>query len=130
MATRLAWILEGVRTGVVTTPYPRRVDAEATAGVRSHPALVAERCQAAAGCDACARACLPAAITVTRKSSAKAVKMTLDTGRCIGCALCVAACPYDALVMSSGDEPATRAESALALDAQVAPVAGGPKSHQ
>lgn len=118
MATRLTWIIEGLRAGVVASHYPKRADSEATFGVRTRPTLMTERCQANAGCDKCVHACLPNAITiepVERAPEGGTARVTLDSGRCIGCALCVAACPYDALVMTTNGAPAARTERALRL---------------
>ncbi|MGH2501824.1 MAG: 4Fe-4S dicluster domain-containing protein [Ktedonobacterales bacterium] len=126
MATRLTWVIEGLRGGIVTTPYPRRPDPTALAGVRTRPALVVERCQAAEGCDRCVTACLPNALAIEQVGGPDAVNgsggamVTLDLGRCIGCGLCVAACPHSALRMVTGAESATHVADDLRRVAGVA----------
>src|SRR5690348_10038138 len=107
---RLGWVIEGLRTGVVTTRYPARPDASADT-LRIRPLLFAERCQAAAGCDACIHACLPQALALEQSEGRQA--LTLDLGRCIGCDLCATVCPEDAITMISDVELAVRAPEGL-----------------
>lgn len=123
MATRLTWVIEGLRGGVVTTRYPKQADPVAIAGVRTRPALAVERCQAADGCDRCVTACLPDALTLERAGDDKPATLTLDLGRCIGCALCVAACPAEALQMITEMESATRGADGLRRSARFGAVA-------
>lgn len=125
MATRLGWVIEGLRTGIVTTPYPKRYDLQATEGIRTRPLLRPERCAAASGCEACVRVCLPCALALESWSGVAAATVEtavpggatpvlwLDLGRCIGCGLCAATCPEDALVMSTDAELATHEQQAL-----------------
>ena len=124
MATRLIWVIEGLRGGIVTTRYPKRPDPVAIAGVRTRPSLSAERCQAAEGCDRCVTACLPDALAVERADGHETATVTLDLGRCIGCALCVAACPSEALRMVTDAESATRAADRLRRATSVSLSAG------
>jgi NADH dehydrogenase (ubiquinone) Fe-S protein 8 len=114
---RIGWVIEGFRTGIVTTRYPARPDPSA-ASLRVRPALFVERCQAAAGCDACVQVCLPNALALERPESTSSVSaarlsFTLDVGRCIGCGLCAESCPADALMMISDGELAARTPAAL-----------------
>lgn len=128
MATRLGWIVEGLRTGIVTTPYPKQHDPTATDGLRTRPLLRPERCIAASGCDACVQVCLPHALTLEPWSETPATSgpadsptspaaatqaLWLDLGRCIGCGLCAAVCPADALVMANDTELAAQEQHAL-----------------
>ncbi len=125
MATRLTWVIEGLRGGIVTTRYPKQPDPVAIAGVRTRPALIAERCQAAEGCDRCVTACLPEALTIERAGDSATATLTLDQGRCIGCSLCAAACPSEALGMVTDAESATRTMDHLRRAASVSASAGG-----
>lgn len=125
MATRLTWVIEGLRGGIVTTRYPKRPDPVAIAGVRTRPALSAERCGAAEGCDRCVTACLPDALAIERVGGHDTATVTLDLGRCIGCALCVAACPSEALRMVTDAESATRAAHRLCRATSVSLSADG-----
>jgi formate hydrogenlyase subunit 6/NADH:ubiquinone oxidoreductase subunit I len=125
MATRLGWVIEGLRTGIVTTKYPAHPDPNATAGVRVWPLVHANRCHADDGCDACVRACLPGALTLLPDSAeAQAcngvtpggqpnITLALDLGKCIGCGLCAQVCPHEAITMATDVELATRDADAL-----------------
>jgi formate hydrogenlyase subunit 6/NADH:ubiquinone oxidoreductase subunit I len=107
---RFGWVIEGLRTGVVTTKYPVRSDSSIDA-LRIRPLLFTERCQAAAGCDACIHACLPQALALEQSEGGLAI--TFDLGRCIGCGLCATTCPEDAITMTSDVELAVRAPEGL-----------------
>jgi formate hydrogenlyase subunit 6/NADH:ubiquinone oxidoreductase subunit I len=119
MATRLTWVIEGLRGGIVTTRYPKQADPVAVAGVRTRPALITERCQALAGCDRCVTACLPNALAIEQADGRETGTFTLDLGRCIGCALCVQECPSEALRMVTDAESATRAADGLRRSARI-----------
>jgi len=105
---QLAWLLRGLRTGVVTTRYPQRPDS-LPPGFRGQPLLDPARCWAATGCAACAEACLPGAIRLEEAPvDPSRLRFTLDYGSCIMCGLCVAACPNHAMVMTPEFELAVR----------------------
>jgi formate hydrogenlyase subunit 6/NADH:ubiquinone oxidoreductase subunit I len=96
---QLSWLIRGLRSGVVTTRYPRG-PIELPPGFHGMPALDVDRCQAASGCEACQRACLPQAITIeSLRESGTSKRFNLNYGRCIICGLCVSACPNQAMSM-------------------------------
>jgi hydrogenase-4 component H len=96
----LAWIWQGLRTGIVTTRYPRG-PAIMPSPYRGRPVLDPDRCDPTS-CRACADVCLPRAITVEHGV------LRLDIGRCITCNYCVERCPTGALTMRNDVELAVR----------------------
>jgi Ni,Fe-hydrogenase III small subunit/ferredoxin len=83
----MAWVLRGLRNGVVTTGYPKREDSyfdgwRGVAELREGEQAL-DRASAAAVVDLC-----PAGAIGFAHGS-----LTLDQGRCIGCARCVDAFP-------------------------------------
>ena len=104
---QLAWLIRGLRTGVVTTRYPREPE-EPPSGFRGRPAFDAARCRATDGCDACVSACLPGAISLSSHQNGKpSLRFSLNYAACIMCGLCVSACPHDAMAMTRDVELAT-----------------------
>ncbi|MGH2390576.1 MAG: 4Fe-4S dicluster domain-containing protein [Chloroflexota bacterium] len=95
-----AWIWRGLRTGIVTTRYPREPEIM-PAAYRGRVVLDPDRCDPRA-CRACADVCLPKAITVDREA------VRLDIGRCITCGFCLGACPTGAFTMRNDFELAAR----------------------
>ena|SRR5579875_1538474 len=97
----LTWIVRGLRTGVVTSPYPRRAELPP---LRTVPkvdtaALTVDDCLALATvCPTRAMTCSP---------SPDGCAFILDYGACISCGLCAEALP-GAVSMSSDYELAVR----------------------
>lgn len=104
----LGWIWQGLRTGIVTTRYPK-APAVMPPAYRGRPVLDAGRCDPMS-CRACAEACLPHAITVEQGV------LRLDLARCITCAYCVEACPQGAFTMQNDVELAVRDREDLVTD--------------
>jgi formate hydrogenlyase subunit 6/NADH:ubiquinone oxidoreductase subunit I len=96
----LSWILRGLRTGILTTPYPKRPEPMPPA-YRGALRVAADRCRPEASAP-CVAVCLPHALTLDGG------RLRLDLGRCITCGYCVAACPAGALTLTPEYELATR----------------------
>lgn len=101
----LGWIWRGLRTGIVTTKYPRAPERMPDA-YRGRVAIDADRCDPRA-CRTCADVCLPAAISVAQGT------LRLDMGRCITCGYCVEACPAGAMHWRNDFELAVRERADL-----------------
>jgi formate hydrogenlyase subunit 6/NADH:ubiquinone oxidoreductase subunit I len=99
------WILRGLRTGIVTTRYPRRPEPQPP-GARNRLAVEPLLCRPAQN-GQCAAACPTGAIVVDGRS------FRLDLGLCIGCGRCLDACPRGALSFSAEYELAVRDRGAL-----------------
>jgi formate hydrogenlyase subunit 6/NADH:ubiquinone oxidoreductase subunit I len=99
---RLAWLVKGLRTGIVTTRYPAAPEPQPESW-RGRPVLDATACRAADGCAACVAVCLPDALSLATPAGASADArpegLVLDYRHCVMCGLCVPACPSGALRM-------------------------------
>jgi formate hydrogenlyase subunit 6/NADH:ubiquinone oxidoreductase subunit I len=101
----LAWIWRGLRTGIVTTRYPKGEERMPDT-YRGRVVVDQDRCDPDR-CAACVTVCLPRAITVEHGV------FRLDSGRCITCGYCIESCPAGALRMRPDFEIATRARTDL-----------------
>lgn len=98
----LEWIARGLRTGIVTTRYPRTAE-PAPEGFRGRvEVLRTDNADAALE-----QLCPTAAISVD-----PAARVSLDRGRCILCGLCVAAAP-ERFAFASDYETAARRRGSL-----------------
>ena len=101
----MAWVLRGLREGVVTTPYPRRPDGygpDFRASVSVLPSASAEGDRGLAG------------LCPTGAIADEGGSVFLDRGRCILCGRCVAARPGD-FAFGSATEVAAVGRSALVV---------------
>jgi formate hydrogenlyase subunit 6/NADH:ubiquinone oxidoreductase subunit I len=116
---QLAWLVKGLRTGVMTTRYPATPD-PLPSGWRGRPILDPTACRASDGCSACVTVCLPGALGLQPRHGSGTVEpatadLVLDYGRCVMCGLCVPACPAGALEMRPDHELAARAAADLCI---------------
>jgi Ni,Fe-hydrogenase III small subunit/ferredoxin len=102
----LEWIARGLRTGIVTTRYPRGPEA-APDGFRGRVELLDAR----NGSGRLEALCPTAAITVARDG-----RVSLDRGRCILCGLCVAQEPRRFTFAAEYETAARRRASLVAGD--------------
>lgn len=90
------WTLFGLKEGQASTAWPKSGD-DGQTGTLGMPRFEPERCQS--GCERCAEACLPGAITVVGEGGEPRVQV--DYGRCVVCQLCVEVCPTGAFTASA-----------------------------
>lgn len=104
----LGWILQGLRTGIVTTRYPARREPQ-PAGVRNRLVVDPGRCRPSA-CAACVDACPTGALAIVGG------RLRLDVGACVQCGLCVERCPNGALSFAPEYELAVRDRNDLVTE--------------
>ncbi len=98
---QLSWLVRGLRTGVLTTRYPRGEEAM-PAEWRGVAELDPDRCRPESALPPCVVACPSAALWLqpTAKPGAE-VRMHLDPLACVACGRCVPACPAGAVRMTA-----------------------------
>ena len=101
-------------SGRATNGYPTVVE-EPPSTWRGMPRLRGESCQGEA---ACTDVCPTDAITVASAPSGDWI-WTLDRAACLGCGLCIEACPHQALEAETIFELATRSRAALRVSTRV-----------
>jgi formate hydrogenlyase subunit 6/NADH:ubiquinone oxidoreductase subunit I len=102
------WITRGLRTGILTTRYPRERDSM-PAAYRGAVRVSGERCRPETAAP-CVAVCQPHALSLEEGA------LRVDLGRCITCGLCVAACPFEALIMTPEFELSARTREDLVTE--------------
>src|SRR5262245_3990393 len=104
-----------LQQGHQTTQFPDR-PAQLPTRFRGRPVVAPDKCEAAAGCQACVDACPTQAIT--------APPLRLDLGACVFCGACEAACPSGAVRFTPEVALSTRSRTALVLGSKEEALAG------
>ena len=112
---QISWVRKGLKTGVLTTRYPA-VPEPMPAGFRARLVLDCAGCWADAACEDCINVCPTQALILERNADGRPVRLHLDLGACIGCGLCVEACPKGAITFSPEYETAARRREDLWTD--------------
>ncbi|MDA8203622.1 MAG: 4Fe-4S binding protein [Chloroflexi bacterium] len=107
---QLTWLWRGLRTGVLTTRYPRRPE-RMPDGWRGTAVLQRDQCVVEGAPPSCVTVCLPRALSVEETGGDR--RLRLDHAACIACGLCVAACPRGALSISNEFELAASSRARL-----------------
>jgi len=103
---QLSWLIRGLRTGVLTTRYPRAPETM-PASWRGVIDIDPARCRVDTATPPCVNVCLPSALRVEPASSGQPL-LVLDPLACIACGRCISACPSGALTMTNRFELARR----------------------
>jgi formate hydrogenlyase subunit 6/NADH:ubiquinone oxidoreductase subunit I len=91
-------LIQNVREGSITLPYPERP------AIQSHyRGMVQNAPEECTGCGLCAYVCTSSAITVQR--AADGFRWSYDPGQCTFCARCVQRCPKKSLSMEDTRPP-------------------------
>lgn len=112
-------LLEGLKKGVATRPYP---EDEAPERLRGQVTFDAGRCDRGA---ACVEACPTRAITLEDDLEHGLTRWEIDHARCLFCGLCEAACARGAIALGSEYRLAVRAKEDLRV-ATTFPTPGRP----
>ena len=99
---QLRWIWRGIRTGIVTTRYPKAPEAM-PARWRGVVAIDRMRCEPESTIPPCVAACMPRALSLGHGQDGR-LELAFDQLACIACGRCVAACPADAVRMTADFE--------------------------
>ena len=115
----MAWVLRGLRDGIVTTRYPRRPDGygsgfRGTVAVTPTAEILPESLRSTAGIDSAITDLCPTGAVGSGITPAGAALVSVDRGRCILCGRCVGGRP-DLFAFSPSLETATLARSALVV---------------
>lgn len=102
---QISWVRKGLKTGVLTTRYPAAPE-PMPPGFRGRILFDPAGCRADSVCGDCIRVCPTRALTMERDAEGEPVLLRLDLGACIGCGLCVEACPEGAFRVSPEYETA------------------------
>ena len=96
---QLSWLARGLRTGVLTTRYPRQAD-KMPPRWRGVVEVDPARCRPESARPPCVAACPSAALWLEPTALDGGEGVHLDPLACVACGRCVPACPPGALHMT------------------------------